>query len=63
MVGFDAADACEMVRAAGLIPYGQEYAPAPESGVIMAQAPGAGRVATVGEAVLLQTDAGDLAPD
>jgi beta-lactam-binding protein with PASTA domain len=63
VVGFDAADACEMVRTAGLVPYGQEHAPAPESGVIMAQTPGAGRTATVGEAVVLQTDAGDLAPD
>jgi beta-lactam-binding protein with PASTA domain len=63
VVGFDAADACEMVRTAGLVPYGQGHADAPQSGVIMAQTPGAGRAATVGEGVFLQTDAGDLAPD
>jgi beta-lactam-binding protein with PASTA domain len=63
VVGFDAVDACEMVRTAGLVPYGDDYAPAPSTGVIMAQTPGAGLTATVGEAVVLRTDSGDLAPD
>jgi beta-lactam-binding protein with PASTA domain len=63
VVGFDAADACEMVRAAGLVPCGDEDTPAPSTGVVMAQTPGAGVTATVGEAVVLRTDSGDLAPD
>lgn len=39
VVGFDAVDACEMVRAAGLVPYGPQFEPAPATGTIVAQEP------------------------
>lgn len=60
--GFDAADACEMVRSAGLVPAGHGQAPVPTTGVIQAQHPPAGAVLTVGDRVFLQADPGNLAP-
>ena len=39
VVGFDASDACAMVRAAGLVPYGPNRTAAPTSGTVTAQRP------------------------
>ena len=63
VVGFDVVDACDMVRRAGLVPSGPDGAPAPSEGVVMGQTPEAAVVHTVGEAVVLQTQPGNLAPE
>lgn len=63
VVGFDAIDACALVRRAGLVPYGSGETPAPGTGVVMTQTPQAADVATVGAPVYLEVDPGNLAPD
>ncbi|WP_157183078.1 PASTA domain-containing protein [Sciscionella marina] len=62
-VGFDAADACETVRTARLVPYGRDYTAAPAVGVVLKQTLAAGTDVTVGQAVSLHTEAGNLAPE
>lgn len=62
VVGFDAADACQMVRTAGLVPYGPDDTTPPSVGVILEQTPPPGTDATVGQAVILHTEKGNLAP-
>lgn len=64
MVGFDADDACAIVRAAGLVPHGPGHTPAPTAGVVTAQRPIPAAGAERGAAVVLWTgnksDAGVL---
>lgn len=56
VVGFDAVDACEMVRAAGLVPYGPQFEPAPATGVIVAQEPEPATGVEPAAAVVLWTE-------
>jgi hypothetical protein len=63
VVGFDAADACDMVRWAGLVPYGPDFGPARTTGVVHAQHPPGGATTTIGAAVFVHTEPGNLAPD
>lgn len=68
VVGFNAADACAMVHAAGLIAYGPDLTPAPTSGVIIAQEPDPDSPAAPTDPVLLWPQesghtADDLTPD
>lgn len=64
VVGFAADDACAIVRAAGLVPYGPGHTPAPTTGVVTAQRPIPAAGADHGAAVVLWTgdksDAGVL---
>lgn len=55
MVGFDADDACAIVRAAGLVPYGPGHTAAPTTGVVTAQRPIPAAGAECGAAVMLWT--------
>lgn len=55
MVGFDASDACAMVRGAGLVPYGPKLTAAPTSGTVTAQRPVPTAGAEQGAAVILWT--------
>ncbi|WP_213935271.1 PASTA domain-containing protein [Rhodococcus sp. B50] len=60
VVGFDADDACAMVRGAGLVPTGPDGAAAPSSGVIVAQRPiGAAGSEQGAEVILWSQDNGD----
>lgn len=61
VVGFDATDACEMVRAAGLVPYGPAFGPVPTSGTVLAQDPVASAVAERAAAVVVWTQGRDTA--
>lgn len=61
VVGFDATDACEMLRAAGLVPYGPKFGPAPTSGTVLAQDPVAHADAERAAAVLVWTQGRDTA--
>ena len=67
VVSFDAMDGCEMVRAAGLVPYGPGHAPPPEEGVIVKQDPeGFSELAPGAPVVLMTQDsrgAAEGAPD
>ncbi|MTD55229.1 PASTA domain-containing protein [Amycolatopsis pithecellobii] len=67
VVGLGAEDACDIVRAAGLVPAGPEGEPEPMSGVVVAQAPIATAGAEQGSEVVLWTQLGrdssaDLTP-
>jgi hypothetical protein len=55
VVGFDADDACAIVRSAGLVPCGPGHTAAPASGVVTAQRPISGAGAEHGSAVALWT--------
>lgn len=55
MVGFDVDDACAIVRAAGLVPYGPGHTAAPTTGVVTAQRPIPAAGAEWGAAVVLWT--------
>lgn len=55
VVGFDVSDACEMLWAAELVPYGPEMAPAPTTGTVVAQEPAAGASAEPAKPVMLWT--------
>ncbi|MDV6014658.1 PASTA domain-containing protein [Haloechinothrix sp. LS1_15] len=63
VVGLDAEEACAIVRAAGLVPYGPEYAPAPTSGTVIGQAPIATAGAERGAAVFLWAGRGGHAEE
>ncbi|WP_089302999.1 PASTA domain-containing protein [Haloechinothrix alba] len=63
VVGFDAREACAIVRAAGLVPYGPDYTAEPDSGIVMAQAPIANAGAECGAAVFLWAARGGYAND
>lgn len=58
VVGLGAEDACDIVRRAGLVPRGPEGEPAPQPGVVVAQAPVAGAGSTRGDEVVLWTQLG-----
>ncbi|MQA07724.1 MAG: PASTA domain-containing protein [Pseudonocardiaceae bacterium] len=67
VVGLNAGDACDIVRAAGLVPYGPEYAAEPTSGTVTEQRPVGTAGAEEGTAVFLWTrghpdTADDLVP-
>jgi beta-lactam-binding protein with PASTA domain len=62
VVGLDAQDACAIVRAAGLEPFGPDYVDAPESGVVTGQAPIATAGAERGAPVFLWTGRGKSSP-
>jgi beta-lactam-binding protein with PASTA domain len=53
VVGFSASDACEIVQAANLVPYGPRFSSAPTTGVITAQQPDPGADAKEGAPVFL----------
>ncbi|TCP47211.1 hypothetical protein EV191_1125 [Tamaricihabitans halophyticus] len=55
MVGLNAADACDIVRAAGLVPYGPDYADEPMSGTVTEQRPIGTAGAEQGSPVFLWT--------
>ncbi|MGH3451473.1 MAG: PASTA domain-containing protein [Haloechinothrix sp.] len=55
MVGFGAEDACEIVRAAGLVPSGPDFTEAPATGVVIAQRPIGAAGAEEGNLVFLWT--------
>lgn len=61
VVGFDATDACEMVRAAGLVPYGPGFEPAPTSGTVLTQDPVASTDVEHAAAVVVWTHSGNTA--
>lgn len=63
VVGFDATDACEMVRAVGLVPYGPGFGPAPTSGTVLAQDPVANADAEPAAAVVMWTQSGKTADE
>ncbi|PRX45933.1 hypothetical protein B0I33_10879 [Prauserella shujinwangii] len=64
VVGLGAEDACEIVRRAGLVPFGPEGADAPTSGVVTGQRPVGAAGAEEGAPVYLWTNRGkDLAGD
>lgn len=58
VVGLGAAEACALVRAAGLIPYGPDFEPEPTSGVVSGQAPIGAAGAERGAPVFLWTRGG-----
>lgn len=58
VVGLGAEDACAIVRAAGLEPYGPKHAPEPTSGVVTAQRPIGNAGAVEGSPVFLWTQGG-----
>lgn len=67
VVGLGSADACEIVRRAGLVPKGPDRTEDPGPGVVVAQAPVAAAGAEAGSEVLLWTQQGpdsvdDLVP-
>lgn len=53
VVGLGAADACEIIRAAGLEPFGPDHTAPPSSGVVTAQRPIAAAGAERGSPVFL----------
>lgn len=55
VVGFRAPDAAAMVRAAGLVPYGLNYDPPPQTGTVTAQVPQARTQVVPDTAVILRT--------
>ncbi|MCA1655469.1 MAG: PASTA domain-containing protein [Pseudonocardiaceae bacterium] len=55
VVGFDASDACAMVRAAGLEPCGPDHTTAPTTGTVTAQRPISAAGAERGAQVTLWT--------
>lgn len=58
VVGLGAVDACAIIRAAGLEPYGPDFAPEPTAGVVTAQIPIGTAGAEEGSAVFLWTHGG-----
>ncbi|MGH3440238.1 MAG: PASTA domain-containing protein [Sciscionella sp.] len=63
VVGLGAGDACAVVRAAGLVPYGPDFAEAPETGVVAAQLPVSTAGAEQGTPVFLWTQGGGSGAD
>jgi beta-lactam-binding protein with PASTA domain len=58
VTGLSATTAATAVPAADLVPYGRNYAPAPESGSITDQSPEPGARAAPGAPVILETEPG-----
>lgn len=54
VVGFSAIDGCEMILAAGLVPYGPGLEPPPTDGVVVRQQPEAFSNAQAGDPVVLE---------
>ncbi len=63
VVGFDADDACEMIRAAGLRPRGPDDTDPPVDGSVVAQDPPAAASVAVGSVVVVRTHGGGMAGD
>lgn len=58
VVGLGAGDACEIIRAAGLEPFGPDHGPEPMSGTVIAQRPIGNAGAEEGSPVFLWTAGG-----
>jgi beta-lactam-binding protein with PASTA domain len=58
VIGLEATTAAAAVLAAGLTPFGRNYAPAPESGSITDQSPEPGARAVPGAPIILETEPG-----
>lgn len=58
VVGFDAEDACAMIKRAGLVPSGPDEAAAPNSGVVTAQRPVGNAGAEKGSTVVVWAHGG-----
>lgn len=64
VTGLGAMDACEIIRAAGLEPFGPDHAPPPTSGVVTEQRPIGAAGAERGSPVFLWTHGGkDMSED
>jgi beta-lactam-binding protein with PASTA domain len=62
VVGFSASDACAIVQAATLVPYGPQFSSAPTTGVITAQQPEPGAGVKEGAPVFLWAIGGSGTP-
>jgi beta-lactam-binding protein with PASTA domain len=63
VAGFEAAEAAETVRAAGMRAYGPAYTDPPETGTVTGQAPTPGARAVPGAPVVLTTSTGGFSDD